>query len=343
MGRLGTEEERSHDEGVSERGRVPPARPARDHDNERRPDERRGDQQPGVDVERVREVARPLGEPARTVPLPDRELLRVDERAWIAALLPEIDLDGGGCGERRTGGNCAGDGPPGDEEERNRDQDAGRARGGRDRSEHAGEVGAPAQHERRRPSGRRERHDIRVGEQQHERARPAGKRERRAPGLSGGARRGDAEEGEGARRDHDGEGGGPVGNRARRPQDERPERKERVDRAALTVRIAMCGDAVVPAEIPGEEGPERPAVVRPAVMRIRDRPGLDAADHDSEHGGQPHGPNGADGEHGMALDRGQDALANGQPRRGLAHGRSTLRHAARIAPGRSTQAVPTVT
>ena len=86
------------------------------------------------------------------------------------------------------------------------------------------------------------------------------------------------------------------------------------------------GDGVVPAEIPGEEGPERPAEVLPAVMRVRDRSGFDPPDHDSEHGGEPGRPDRTCREPGMPLDRGRDPPASGQPCRDLPHGRNALRH-----------------
>src|SRR4029453_14505970 len=113
------------------------------------------------------------------------------------------------------------------------------------------------------------------------------KRERGAPGLPGWVRGGDSQEGQPARRNHDRERRRPVRNRAGRPQDERPEREERVERPAVAVRIAELGNGVVPAEVPGEEGPEWPAVVHPAMEGGRGRPGFDASDHTPEHGGEP--------------------------------------------------------
>jgi hypothetical protein len=64
----------------------------------------------------------------------------------------------------------------------------------------------------------------------------------------------------------------------------------------------------------------------PAVKRIRDRPGLDAADHDPEDGGEPNHPDRAHRQEGVALDRGRDAPAEILPRRNLADGRNALRH-----------------
>src|SRR5206468_7586640 len=102
--------------------------------------------------------------------------------------------------------------------------------------------------------------------------------------------------------------------------------EERVERPAVAVRIAELGNVVVPAEVPGEEGPERPAVVRPAMKRVRDCAGFDAADHDPEDGGEPDRPDDTCREQGMLRDGGCDPPANGQPRRVLPHGRNALRH-----------------
>src|SRR5204862_6209221 len=134
-----------------------------------------------------------------------------------------------------------------------------------------------------------------------------------------------------AREDDDAEGGGPVGDRARGPQDERPERKESVVGAAVAVRVAEEGDAAVPAVIPAEEGPKRAAEMRPVVMPVGDRAGLDAEDHDGEHRAEPDRPDRARGERRVPVEPAQEPIADGQPRRDGAHGRNALRHAARIA------------
>src|SRR4029450_8504510 len=127
-------------------------------------------------------------------------------------------------------------------------------------------------------------------------------------------------------RNHDRERRRPVRNRAGRPQDERPEREERVERPAVAVRIAELGNGVVPAEVPGEEGPEWPAGVHPALGGFPGPPGSAPPDPAPEHGGEPDRPDGTRCEQGMLLDRGCDPPANGQPRRVLPHGRNALRH-----------------
>jgi len=162
----------------------------------------------------VSDVARPLRQPARAVPLPDRQLLRVDERARIPASPPEVDLDRRCGGQRRTSATARGSLPRAHEEERDRDQKA-RWPGQRRQAPRARQRGTAS----REPSAAAQAaaasaRNVRVGEQQHERARPAG--ERGAP-SDGSARIGfeaaTPRKRQAAGHDHDREGGGPVGDR----------------------------------------------------------------------------------------------------------------------------------
>src|SRR5262249_34601182 len=138
------------------------------------------------------------------------------------------------------------------------------------------------------------------------------------------------------RDDDDAEGGGPVGDRARGAQEERPEREERVVGAAVAVGVAEDRDAAVPAEIPAEKGPKRTPAVLPVVVRVGDRAGFDPEHHAADPPAQPDRPDRPGGERGASVEDAQEPITDGQSRRDGAHGRNALRHPARITSGRET-------